>query len=271
MSAEINKASPFEASVANAAALGVRKAAFAREQPLGFFVAAMLAGIYVGFAIILICAVGAPFAKVASPAVRLVTGASFGIALTLVVFAGAELFTGNVMFLLFSRLRNMVSWGDLLRVWWYSWVGNLVGALALAWLVVASQALAPSDAFGFVETASLAKIKPEIGILIGRAILCNMLVCLALWTASRTTSDAAKLGLIWWCLFAFIAPVFEHSVANMTLLGMGVIGRGDNGPTWLGFGYNMLWVTFGNIIGGALLALAYHVMAPVGRAQPKNG
>ena len=153
MSAEINKASPFEASVANAAALGVRKAAFAREQPLGFFVAAMLAGIYVGFAIILICAVGAPFAKVASPAVRLVTGASFGIALTLVVFAGAELFTGNVMFLLFSRLRNMVSWGDLLRVWLYSWVGNLVGALALAWLVVASQALAPSDAFGFVETA----------------------------------------------------------------------------------------------------------------------
>lgn len=242
--------------------MGARKAVFAREQPFGYWIASMLAGVYVGLGIILIFAVGAPFALASSPAVRLVMGASFGVALTLVVFAGAELFTGNVMFLLIGRLRGQCSWRDVARVWTLSWSGNLAGALALAWLTVAAKALSPVDTVGFVHQVSVAKIAAPYGLLIGRGVLCNILVCLALWCASRTTSDAAKLGLIWWCLFGFIAPGFEHSVANMTLLGLGVIGANGPGVSWPGFWHNMLWVTLGNVVGGALLAFAYNTMAP---------
>lgn len=248
----------YEQSVNAAVATALKKAENARNNPLGYWVASMLAGVYIGIAIILVFTIGAGFANTGHPALRLVLGAAFGIALTLVVFAGAELFTGNVMFLTFGVLRRQCKITDLLRVWVYSWCGNLVGALALAWLTVASGVLTAATATEFVQNVSSAKGAAPVGMLIGRGILCNFLVCLALWTASRTTSDTAKLGLIWWCLFAFIGSGFEHSIANMTLLGMNVFIDFTAPTAWGALWYNLAWVTLGNIFGGAILAVAYH-------------
>ena len=96
--------------------------------------------------------------------------------------------------------------------------------------------------------------------LFARAILCNWLVCLAIWMSARVNSDSAKCIVIFWCLLAFIASGFEHSVANMTLLGLSLVGNHPATVSVGGFAWNMLWVTLGNIVGGAVfVAGAYQV------------
>src|SRR5690606_21581520 len=96
-------------AVTNVATIAAGKSDALKKSPLGYFVLSALAGVYVGFGIILIFAVGAPFSEAGSPAVKLVMGASFGIALSLVVFAGSELFTGNTMIMTMGLLRRTVS------------------------------------------------------------------------------------------------------------------------------------------------------------------
>jgi nitrite transporter NirC len=254
------KISMYRESVDEAIQTGVRKCAFLKHNPRGYFIASMLAGVYVGLGIILIFSVGAPFAQANSPAVKLVMGVSFGIALTLVVFAGSELFTGNAMYLTFSCLSRQVPIQDLLKVWTVSWVGNLAGSLSVAWLVVFSGSV--DHALPMIGKVTAVKMSVSPLALVARGLLCNLLVCLALWTAGRTRSDAAKILLIGLCLFAFIGSGFEHSVANMSLLGIGLLAHAGPDISWFGYFYNLFWVTLGNILGGAVvLAGAYHLAA----------
>lgn len=245
---------------------GRNKIKFLNQNPLGYFIAAMMAGVYVGLGILLIFSIGAPFAAVQHPALKLIMGVSFGIALSLVIFAGSELFTGNVMFLLFGFFKKRVTLLELSNVWIVSWLGNLAGSLSLAALAVYAHLV--TKAMPLFDTVSHLKMTATPIELLGRGLACNLLVCLAIWTASRTKSDAAKLILIFWCLFAFIGSGFEHSIANMTLLAVSVISHTGTGITWLGYAYNIFWVTLGNILGGGiLLAGAYHLMSRKDAAQ----
>ncbi|MBR6473065.1 MAG: formate/nitrite transporter family protein, partial [Firmicutes bacterium] len=95
--------------------------------------------------------------------------------------------------------------------------------------------------------------------LLARGILCNTLVCLAVWCGFRAKSDAGKLIMIFWCLLAFFATGFEHSIANMTLLTLSLINNGGNEAiSFGGYCYNLIVVTLGNMIGGILfVALPY--------------
>src|SRR5579864_7078918 len=112
----------------------VAKAEFLRRSPFGFTISAMMAGAYVGLGIILIFCVG----NAVDPSIRpIVMGASFGVALTLVIFAGSDLFTGHTMFMSLGVLRGRVGLADLASSWSMTWVGNLVGAGLLAALFVA--------------------------------------------------------------------------------------------------------------------------------------
>lgn len=235
-------------SLENVAQAGAAKAAYLKSSRLSYLVASILAGVYIGFGVVLIFAIGAPLAKAQAPFVNLAMGVSFGIALTLVVFAGAELFTGNNMFMTVGVLEGKVALNDLLKVWCWSWLGNFIGAIALAKLVVASGVMAARA--DFVVNAAASKMQAPLIELVLRGVLCNWLVCLALWSSGRAKSDAAKCILIFWCLFAFIACGFEHSVANMTLLPMALFLPHTEIVTWPGLWKNISTVTFGNIIGG---------------------
>jgi nitrite transporter NirC len=186
-------------------------------------------------------------------------GACFGIALTLVIFAGSDLFTGHTLFMTVGLARGTSSWGALGRNWMMSWAGNLCGSVLLAivfWLAGGGQVL--KQGADLIYNASAAKMSAAPIALLARAALCNWLVCLAIWTSARATSDAAKCILIWWCLFAFIACGFEHSVANMTVFAVALLGDHPASVSLGGAAYNLLWVTLGNIVGGAgFVALAY--------------
>ncbi|PKQ11252.1 MAG: nitrite transporter NirC [Alphaproteobacteria bacterium HGW-Alphaproteobacteria-1] len=219
-------------------------------DPLAFALSAMKAGAYVGIGIILIFTLG----QSADPSWRnLVMGASFGIALTLVVFAGSDLFTGHAMYGAHARLSGSLGTGAVLRLWAASWSGNLAGAFALSVLFVLGGGGAVLEAGGeaLIQTVAAKKMAGGAAELVARGMLCNWLVCLAIWTSARSRSDTAKCILIFWCLLAFIASGFEHSVANMTVFSLALMAEHPDKVGLSGAIWNLGWVTLGNVLSGA--------------------
>lgn len=218
-----------------------------------YFILSMLAGIYVGFGVILVFSIGAPLNAAHSAGLKALMGASFGVALTLVIFAGSELFTGNNMVMTIGSLSKKVTWQDTLRLWTVCYLGNLAGSLLLAGAVATAGLATQNSASAFVLKVVSKKMNSPFLWLFINGILCNILVCLAVWLSARAKEDTAKIFLIFWCLFAFIGSGFEHSVANMTLLGVGLfIPHDPQLVSWAGFARNLIPVSLGNIIGGAV-------------------
>ncbi|MGB3837052.1 formate/nitrite transporter family protein [Castellaniella sp.] len=242
-----------------------------RSAPHGFFVGSMLAGAYIGLGIILIFTLG----SVVPPAYRsLVMGATFGIALILVVIAGAELFTGHTMVMALRRYCGHGTWADVAAVLCASWVGNLCGALVLvALFVMGGGGGLLNDPGGLVMAAAAHKMTASGASLFARAVLCNWLVCLAVWMSARVASDSARCIVIFWCLLAFVASGYEHSVANMTLLLMALAGNHPETVSLGGMVWNLGWVTLGNIVGGGVfVAGAYRVASrPLADHDAVNG
>ena len=240
------------------------KVGYLRSNPIGYLVLSALAGIYLGFGICLIFSVGAPFWAEGSAGFKLVMGVSFGIALTLVIFAGSELFTGNNMVCAFGALAKVITLKHVGLIFFWSFVGNLAGSLGLAWLVAQSGVVGQAPQSDLLLKAASLKMNLPMWELFIRGILCNWLVCLAVWTAARTTNDAAKIMLIFWCLFAFIGSGFEHSIANQSILGIALFLPHGPEISWVGFIWNQLWVVSGNIVGGVVfMGGAYWVTSPV--------
>jgi nitrite transporter NirC len=145
----------------------------------------------------------------------------------------------------------------------------------LAWLVVQSGVLSADPQQTFVLNTTTTKMSLPFTTLFVRGILCNWLVCLAVWCAQRTQSESARLVMIFWCLFAFIGAGFEHSVANMTLLAIALFQPHGDAITWMGYVQNLVPVTLGNIVGGAIFVGALYwfaaplkAMLPVRETQP---
>ncbi len=248
-------------SIASFSSMSAAKKAFLARNPAGFFIASMMAGAYVGIGIILIFSVG----QAADPSVRpLVMGASFGIALTLVVFAGSELFTGHTMYMFIGRLTSRISSLDMCRAWGVTWSGNLIGSALLGGLFVlgGGGAVLQDGGNDLIHAVAAKKMSAPAIELFSRAILCNWLVCLAIWGASRTENDTAKCVIIFWCLFAFIASGFEHSVANMTVFSVALLSDHPEAVSLSGAARNLLWVTLGNTFAGTILmGLGYWMAA----------
>lgn len=235
------------------------------KMPVAYGINTVLAGAYIGVAVVLMLAAAGPLNAVNSPFTKLVQGLVFGIALTLVVFAGAELSTGNMMVSvmgLFDRLRGP-SAGAVVAIILVSFVGNLVGGILFSALVHGSGVLeavtrpgsAPPGA-SFLASVFSQKNGEGIGTMFLRGVLCNFLVTLGVWMAARTRSDGAKLFLLLWVLLAFTTTGFDHVVANMTIYSLAVFA-GLPGATVGAFAGNLLWVGLGNLVGGGLVGAAY--------------
>lgn len=240
--------------------------AAAATGPAGYLKSSVLAGVYVGIAVVLLVSVSAPLAAAGSPVTRLVQGAVFGLALTLVVFAGAELFTGNVMVMAHGISRRSAG----CTVGALSLVGNAIGSLALAGAVHLSGVLSAgpgttgsSPAVALLDSMVDGKTAATGPQLFWRAVLCNALVCLAVWMATRAATDGAKLMVLWWGLLAFIGSGFEHSIANMTTFSLAAL---EGVAGWADLAGNLVWTIPGNVVGGLLVAAAY-----AGRAGRVSG
>lgn len=236
------------------------KANFLKKNPVGYFLASVLAGIFIGFGVLLAFTAGgllsgAPYAKI-------VMGLTFGIALSLVVMAGAELFTGNNFVMTAGMLQKTVRVRDGLLLWVFCWIGNLTGAVLLA-LIYRVTGLGTGTAAGqFMADSAATKMALSFWELLFRGVLCNVLVCLAVWCGFRCKSESGKLIMIFWCLLAFITTGFEHSVANMTLLTVALLNPCGASVSAGGWFYNLAVSTLGNMIGAIVfVALPYYFIS----------
>jgi formate/nitrite transporter len=201
---------------------------------------------------------------------RVVAGLVFGVGLSLVMLAGAQIFTGDVLMVM-AWASGRLQARRILRAWALVWVGNLVGALGTAGLVF----LADHHMYGGgqVGLTALRTAQTKAALPFGRAvvlgILCNTLVCLAIWLSLSSRQPAHRVLVTVLPIAAFVAAGFEHCVANMYFIGFGLLLKGaaadsfwravQLGPgdfpaiTWAGFAHNLAAVTIGNAVGGAML------------------
>jgi len=256
----------FENDIEKLADASEKKIQLMNRSPLGYIALSALAGAYLGFGIALIFSVGGPLANTQfAPFMKLIMGLSFGVALSLVVYAGSELFTGNNMVFAIGKLKNRVGTIPILKLFALCFIGNLLGSILLAWLVVQGGSLSSESQALIVKVAG---IKMALGAkeAFFRGILCNWLVCLAVWIANRNNDETAKLIMIFWCLFAFIGSGYEHSIANQSLMSLAFFLPHGPEITVAGFIHNQVFVTAGNIVGGGLmvgLVYAFASSSPV--------
>lgn len=250
------------------AAAARAKSDFLAKNPSGYFVASMLAGMYVGFGILLIFTIGGLLGDASHT--RIVMGMSFGIALSLVIMAGSELFTGNNLVMSAGGFAERVSLGEIAKVWLASYLGNWAGSALLA-VIYRISGLSAGSVEAFIAAASAAKTGAPALELFMRGVLCNALVCLAVWCGFRCKSESGKLIMIFWCLFAFITSGYEHSIANMTLLTVGLLAPPEIAISAGAYFYNILTVTLGNMAGGILLiAVPYFLISRVKNATKEG-
>jgi formate transporter len=200
-------------------------------------------------------------AELSFATVRVVGGLVFSLGLALVLVGGAELFTGNNLIVM-AWASGKVSTGTMLRNWTIVWLGNLLGSLGLVVLVFFSHHLDMSDgAIGLsILKTAVGKIRPDMMTLFVKGILCNVLVCAAVWLAYGGRSVTDKIVAVILPVSAFIAAGFEHCVANMYFLPLAwLLVQTGHAPanfdtssiTIAGIVHNLVPVTLGNIVGGA--------------------
>lgn len=205
---------------------------------------------------------------------RVLAGSVFATGLILVVLTGGELFTGNTL-ILAAVVERKVTVGQMLRNWGIVYTGNLLGGIFIAFCLAYSGLLESGGGMLGAMTLKTAVYKVHLsggqGIILG--LLCNWLVCLAIWNATGADTMAGKILGIFFPIWLFITSGFEHSVANMYYIPAGILIKGNEAfcqlagisaqsvaeLTWGSFFVqNLLPVTLGNLIGGGVMtALAY--------------
>ncbi len=242
----------------------------AATEPVPAFALSVLAGLFVAmgatFMLVVKCDSSLPFA-----ATQLLGGFSFTLGLFLILAAGAELFTGNCLMVM-GPLSGRFGWAGLLKSWLVVIVGNLVGSvLAAALLVGANAGSANGGAFAEAAIAvASAKTTLPWATVFFRGILCNVLVCLAVWCGHASTNVTDKFFAALLPVMAFMGAGFEHCVANMFFLPYALMlqATGVAGSVTLaGCAVNLSAAILGNAVGGAALGAVYWFVYGRGRKE----
>lgn len=238
--------------------LGVAKA---HADTLTLLVLAMLAGAFISLGAVLFTVVVTESGLGFGPT-RLLGGMSFCLGLILVVVAGAELFTGNNLIAM-AWASRLISTREVIRNWLLTYLGNSAGCLATVLLVLWADLASQGDgAIG--ETAlRIARTKADLPLAeaFARGILCNALVCLAVWLAIGARNVTDKILAILFPITAFVALGLEHSIANWFFLPFGLALDAHGAVSIMGVARNIIAVTAGNVVGGTLLVAGVYWIA----------
>jgi len=261
-----------------AEAVGVTKG---KLNTLSTVLLGILAGGFIGLGA-MFCTLVTTDAGLGFGLTKLLGGVAFCLGLILVVVAGAELFTGNCLIMM-SWMSGRISLARLLRNWGLVYFANLLGGLSLAGLMFYTYQWT-FNGYEVGANALLianAKVNLSFGSALARGIMCNALVCLAIWLCFSARTVVGKILSIIFPITAFVAAGFEHSIANMYFIPMGMLlasqpavlaaagvtADGVVNLTWLGFVGNLVPVTIGNIIGGSILVGAIYWLAYLSRER----
>lgn len=257
-----------------AAQAGIKKV---QIDTFSMLLMSILAGMFIGLASNFFIAVLTGGENLPFGIARLIGGVVFSMGLVLVVVAGAELFTGNNLIVM-AVLSKKVGKRWLWRNWVIVWIGNLIGSILLALMAWGSgqDAFAGGALGKLAVNIAVAKCEIPFWEAFFRGVLCNALVCLAIWMCFSSQSTTDRVMAIVFPITAFVACGFEHCVANMYFIAIGLFLKAGGAPageslTWLNFFWvNLLPVTLGNIVGGAgLVGWVYWMIYKRRGREPK--
>ncbi|MBO5271343.1 MAG: formate/nitrite transporter family protein [Muribaculaceae bacterium] len=218
-------------------------------------VLSMLAGVYIAFGGILSLVIGFGFPEITAgnPSLqKLLSGCMFPIGLILVVLLGAELFTGNNALLIPAYMKKHYGVWPVVKNWILVYIGNFVGAMAFTYFLVYLCGLTAADPYhsAIIKVAE-AKASMSWGMVFLKGIGANWCVCLAVWLALSSRSFVGKMAGCWLPVMAFVALGYEHSIANMFFIPLGMM-EGANVEVMQAITTSFIPATLGNIVGGAL-------------------
>lgn len=248
--------------------LGVAKA---QADAITLIVLAVLAGAFISLGA-LVFTVVATGSTLGFGVTRLLGGVGFSLGLILVVVGGAELFTGNNL-LAMAWASGLIGTRDVVRNWLLVYLGNVIGCLATVLFVVWAN-IASLDGGAVGETAiqiARAKASLPLGEAFARGLLCNALVCLAVWLAMGGRGVADKILGILFPITAFVTVGFEHSIANWFFLPYGMALDKLGTVTRVGAAWNLAAVTAGNLVGGTVLVAAVYWIAYLRSGHEHDG
>lgn len=247
--------------------LGVAKA---RTDAITLGALAVLAGAFISLGALFFTVVvtGSPFGFGIT---RLVGGLSFCLGLILVIVAGAELFTGNNL-LAMAWASRLIATRDVLRNWLIAYTGNVIGCLGTVafvwWADIDSLGNGAVGETAVQIAAAKAGLSPVAAL--ARGLLCNALVCLAVWLAMGGRTVADKILAIVFPITAFVTIGLEHSIANWFFLPYGIALDSRGVVALDGVARNLVWVSVGNILGGTLLVAAVYWIAYLRHGTPRG-
>ena len=220
---------------------------------LKMFFLAILAGMFIGFGCVSFLTMTASYKGETAIYGKLFGAGSFAIGLMLVIFFGAELFTGNCLMPI-AVLEKKITLKQLLRNWLVVYGGNAVGSYLFAYILFASGLFSGEAMKTNIINVANAKVGMGFTAAVMRGILCNILVVFALWFQSAAPDMGGKVLAIIFPIMVFVFCGYEHSIANMFFLPMGQL-MGAEVSTLTAWANNILPVTLGNIIGGCGVAV----------------
>ncbi len=243
--------------------IGIHKV---RLSAFKMLILGIFAGIFIGFAGISATTGGATVENASLS--KLISACLFPAGMAMVIVAGSELFTGNNLIIL-AVLEKKVKWYEMLKNWFFVFIGNFIGATFVAALVVMGHV---PDLFGgrlaqSVVNSAMSRVNMSFGDAFVKGILCNILVCIAIWAAFAAKTVSGKLLMSFWPVMTFVLCGFEHSIADIYFCMAGIFTAGEYGIAAEGLTVgsfllkNLLPVTLGNIVGGAgIVGAGYWLM-----------
>ena len=261
---------------------GVKKATTPNKKVLA---SAFLAGAYIAFGAL--GSVGAAYNLLANPETyglgKMVAGLMFPAGLMFVLIAGADLFTGNILITL-AALKKRVTWSQTFKNWALVWIGNLIGGALVAWLVSLSGVFDWSAGLygGVIVKNAIGKLGFSWGAAIASGILCNWIVCATVWMTYAAKDVTGKIFAGFFGVFLFVCTGYEHCVANMAYFFAGLFSKSN--PAYLEaahktaeeasklnigsiFTHNLIPVTIGNILGGAIFVAGIYYFLFVNKKE----
>lgn len=232
------------------ASAGAAKLEYSHTQPVRYLSRAAMAGAFIMVGSIFSTLAAAWFYVDQPGVAKLLGAASFATALILIVLLGGELFTGTNFVMGVSLYENKVNILGAIRIWFFAYIGNFIGIFLLALIIVGSGA--SRDLFAaYLAVIVPGKLAGTWYALLLKGIMCNFLVCMGVYAGLKLKSESGKCIAILVVITTFVLAGFEHSVANMATFSLYALLVPD--PDFGGIVWNMIWVTLGNLIGGAVL------------------
>ncbi|BBI32988.1 formate/nitrite transporter family protein [Cohnella abietis] len=244
--------------------LALKKLKVFKQSRLRYLSRSMLASMFIGFGVIVAFKTGSYFYNVHSPFTYPMAAITFGAAIILISYGGGDLFTGDTFYYSYAALRKKIKWTTTVKLWLWSYGGNVLGAAVFAFLIYTTGLFKEASVNEFLLSVVDKKMHTPTIELFFRGILCNWLVCLAFFIPMSMKEDGAKMFAMMLFVFCFFISGYEHSIANLCTFAIALVLNHPGTISFSGVMHNLIPVTLGNLIGGGVLMsyMYYYVNKP---------